>query len=89
MPSSSVSFILFVILRALIVIFKFSFSLPAGIIGLIPRFDRPSVITTIIFRVFSLAPAFALKMSCVRTNSNALPVEVRPFVYLVEKSKLN
>ena len=87
MPSSSVSFILFVILTAKMEILEFSFNLPAGMMGLIPRFDRPSVITRITFRVFSLAPALALKISCVRTNSSALPVVVRPFVYLVAKKE--
>ena len=61
------------------------FNLVAGISGVTPLFDFPSVRTKITFLALDLAPAAELKMRLVRTYSSALPVAVEPPVYLRRK----
>ena len=60
------------------------FNCPAGIAGAIPLLDLPSVKTKITFLAPLLAPAAALKRRLLRTSCRALPVAVRPPVYLVK-----
>jgi hypothetical protein len=61
------------------------FNCPAGIPGVTPLLDLPSVRTKTTFWAPLLAPAAALKIRLLRTYCRAVPVAVMPPVYLVKE----